>query len=60
MNFCATVILDDRMLVSQAVAHAVRTGLRLVIDADGKSKLVPQVLPGMQPIAVNDKQPIAA
>lgn len=60
MNFSATVILDDRMLVSVAVGHALRTGLRLVIDADGKSKLVPQVLPGMQPIAVAEKVKVAA
>ena len=56
----ATVILHDHMRVIDAAALSLRTGQPLVIDRDGQVKLVPQVLPGMQRIAVLDKQAVAA
>lgn len=53
-------ILPGDLLHAEAVRQAIQTGLHLVITRDGKSALVPQVLPGMVPMHAVDKQLEAA
>lgn len=51
-----TVTLPDTATVLEAARQAAAGHLHLVIDRDGQTKLTPILLPGMQKIAVHNKQ----
>lgn len=48
-------IIPDSATVIAAAQQAAASHLHLVIDRDGRTKLTPVVLPGMQKIAVSVK-----
>lgn len=48
-------IIPDNITVIAAARQAAASHLHLVIDRDGRTKLTPVILPGMQKIAVNVK-----
>lgn len=53
-------IIPDGATVIAAAQQAAASHLHLVIDRDGRTKLTPVVLPGMQKIAVRVKHPEGA
>lgn len=53
-------IIPDSATVIAAAQQAAASHLYLVIDRDGRTKLTPIVLPGMQKIAVRFKHPEGA
>ena len=51
-----TITIPDEATVLEAARQAAASHLHLVIDRDGQVKLTPIMLPGMQKIAVHNKQ----
>lgn len=49
-------IIPDSATVIAAAQQAAASHLHLVIDRDGRTKLTPVILPGMQKIAVSVKK----
>lgn len=60
MNVTAVInfpsILPDELTLHEAASQAHAAHLHLVIDRRGRTLLTPIILPGMQKIAVLDKQ----
>lgn len=51
-----TITLPNEATVLEAARQAAASHLHLVIDRDGQTKLTPILMPGMQKIAVHNKQ----